>query len=40
LGGTVASALYGIMQGVQVLRVHDVNELTQSIKVFKELIKN
>jgi len=27
-------------QGVQVLRIHDVNELTQSIKVFKELIKN
>ena len=40
VGGTVASSLYAIMQGVQVLRVHDVNELTQSIKVFKELIKN
>ncbi len=40
LGGTVASSLYAMMQGVQVLRIHDVNELTQSIKVFKELIKN
>ncbi len=40
LGGTVASSLYAIMQGVQVLRIHDVNELRQSIKVFKELIKN
>ena len=40
LGGTVASSLYAIMQGVQVLRIHDVNELTQSIKIFKELIKN
>jgi dihydropteroate synthase len=40
LGGTVASSLFAIMQGVQVLRIHDVNELTQSIKVFKELIKN
>ena len=40
LGGTIASSLYAIMQGVQVLRIHDVNELTQSIKVFKELIKN
>ena len=40
LGGTVASSMYAIMQGVQVLRIHDVNELTQSIKVFKELIKN
>ena len=40
LGGTVASSMYTIMQGVQVLRIHDVNELRQSIKVFKELIKN
>ena len=40
LGGTVASSLYSIMQGVQILRIHDVNELTQSIKVFKQLINN
>jgi dihydropteroate synthase len=40
LGGTVASSLYAIMQGVQVIRIHDVNELRQSIKVFKELIEN
>ena len=40
LGGTVASSLYAIMQGVQVLRIHDVNELRQSIKVFEELIKS
>ena len=40
LGGTVASSLYSMMQGVQILRIHDVNELTQSIKVFKQLIKN
>jgi len=40
LGGTIASSLYSMMQGVQVLRIHDVNELTQSIKVFKQLIKN
>jgi dihydropteroate synthase len=40
LGGTVASSLYAMMQGVQVLRIHDVNELIQSIKVFKELIKS
>ena len=25
--------------GVQILRVHDVNEVNQSIKIFKELIK-
>ena len=39
LGGTVASSLYAMMQGVQILRIHDVNELTQSIKVFKQLMK-
>ena len=37
LGGTVASNLYAMMQGVQILRVHDVNEVNQSIKVFKSL---
>jgi dihydropteroate synthase len=40
VGGTVASSLYSIMQGVQILRIHDVNEVIQSIKVFKKLIKN
>ena len=40
LGGTVASSLYSMMQGVQILRIHNVKELMQSIKVFKELIKN
>ena len=40
IGGTIASSLYSMMQGVQILRIHDVNELIQSIKVFKELIKN
>ena len=39
IGGTVASSLYSMMQGVQILRIHDVNELIQSIKVFKQLIK-
>ena len=39
IGGTIASSLYSIMQGVQILRIHDVNELIQSIKVFKQLIK-
>ena len=40
IGGSVASSLYLIMQGVQILRIHDVNELLQGIKVFKELIEN
>jgi len=39
IGGTIASSLYSMMQGVQILRIHDVNELIQSIKVFKQLIK-
>ena len=34
LGGTISSSLFAMMQGVQILRVHDVNEVTQSIKVF------
>ena len=40
IGGTVASSLYLMMQGVQILRIHDVNEIRQGIKVFKELIKS
>ena len=38
IGGTVASSIYLMMQGVQILRIHDVNELLQGIKVFKEII--
>ena len=37
IGGTVASSLYSIMQGVQILRVHNVNEVIQAIKVFRKL---
>ena len=37
LGGTISSNLEAIMQGVQILRVHDVNEINQSIKVFNSL---
>ena len=40
IGGTIASSLYSMMQGVQVLRIHDVNELIQSIKIFKQLIRS
>ena len=39
-GGTVASSLYLASQGVQILRIHDVKELMQSIKVFKNIIQN
>tara|TARA_Y100000287_G_C13927638_1_gene213200 strand:- start:95 stop:502 length:408 start_codon:yes stop_codon:yes gene_type:complete len=37
LGGTISSNLFAIMQGVQILRVHDINEVNQSIKVFNSL---
>ena len=40
IGGTVASSIYLMMQGVQILRIHDINELLQAVKVFKELLKN
>ena len=38
IGGTVSTSIFAMTQGVQVLRVHDVNEVNQSMKVFKELI--
>ncbi len=39
VGGTVSTSIFAMMQGIQMIRVHDVNEINQSIKVFKELIK-
>ncbi len=40
IGGTMASSIYLMMQGVQILRIHDVNEVMQGLKVFNEIIKN
>ncbi len=40
IGGTMASSIYLMMQGVQILRIHDVNEIMQGIKVFKKIINN
>ncbi len=40
IGGTVSSSIFSMLQGVQILRVHDVNEVNQGIKVFKKLIFN
>ncbi len=37
LGGTISSSLYAMTQGVQILRIHDINEVNQSVKVFKSL---
>ncbi len=37
IGGTVSSSVFSMLQGVQILRIHDVNEVNQGIKVFKKL---
>ena len=39
IGGTVSSCIQAYLQGVQILRVHDVQEINQAFKVFKELQK-
>ncbi len=37
LGGTISSCIQSYLQGVQILRVHDVKEVNQAFKVFKAL---
>ena len=37
IGGTISSCIQAYLQGVQILRVHDVKEVNQAFKVFKEL---
>ena len=39
IGGTLASVLFLMSQGVQIFRVHNVNEVKQGISVFKEIHK-
>ena len=39
IGGTLASILFLLMQGVQIFRVHNVNEVKQGILIFKEILK-
>ena len=36
----MASSIYLMMQGIQILRIHDVNEVMQGIKVFNQITKN
>ncbi len=38
IGGTLASVLYLLSQGVQIFRVHNVNEVKQGIMVFNKII--
>jgi len=37
-GGTLASVLYGLSQGVQLFRVHNVKEINQGIFVFNKFL--
>ena len=39
-GGTLASILFLMSQGVQIFRVHNVNEIKQGIMVFKKILFN
>jgi dihydropteroate synthase len=38
IGGSVASVIFSLSQGVQIFRVHDVNEIKQGILVYKKLL--
>ncbi len=38
LNGTTALNMYALMQGAKILRVHDVKEATQTVRLFEELI--
>ena len=40
IGGTVASVLFSLSQGVQIFRVHNVNEVKQGILVFRKILSN
>ena len=38
LGGTLSSILFSLSQGVQIFRVHNVNEVKQGILVFENIL--
>ena len=40
IGGTIASVLFLLSQGVQVFRVHNVNEVKQGILVFRKILSS
>ena len=40
IGGTLASVLFLLSQGVQMFRVHNVNEVKQGILVFRKILSN
>ena len=40
IGGTLASILFLLSQGIQIFRVHNVNEVKQGILVFEKILMN
>ncbi len=40
LGGTISSSIFALMQGVQILRIHNVKEVIQGLKVFTKFLKD
>ena len=39
LGGTLSSVLFSLSQGIQIFRIHNVEEIKQGILVFEALLK-
>ena len=39
LGGTIASILYSYLQGIQLFRVHDIQETNEDLKVYSQFLK-
>ena len=39
-GGTLASVLHGLSQGVQIFRVHNVKEINQGILVYNKILNS
>ena len=40
IGGTLASVLFLLSQGVQLFRIHNVNEVKQGILVYEKILSN
>jgi dihydropteroate synthase len=38
LGGTIASVLYSYLQGIQLFRVHDIQETSEALKVYSHFL--
>jgi len=40
LGGSLAAAVWSVSQGASIVRVHDVKETVDALRVFQKLIEN